>query len=29
MPFFLSETVRITLLIAFPGIVLLLPQWLA
>jgi tripartite ATP-independent transporter DctM subunit len=28
MPFFLSETVRITLLIAFPGITLLLPRLL-
>jgi tripartite ATP-independent transporter DctM subunit len=29
MPFFLSEVVRITLLVVFPGITLLLPQWLA
>jgi TRAP-type C4-dicarboxylate transport system permease large subunit len=29
MPFFLSEVVRITLLIAFPGITLMLPRLLA
>ncbi|HSM19838.1 MAG TPA: TRAP transporter large permease subunit, partial [Hyphomicrobiales bacterium] len=29
MPFFLSEIVRVTLLVAFPGITLLLPRLLA
>jgi tripartite ATP-independent transporter DctM subunit len=29
MPFFASEIVRISLLVAFPGITLLLPHWLA
>jgi TRAP-type C4-dicarboxylate transport system permease large subunit len=29
MPFFLSEMVRITLLVSFPGITLILPRWLA